>query len=220
MFKCHNTQNLIGKVMRFTLIELLIVIAIMGILFCFMLPALKKAKDKASEIQCKGNLRQLVVCSYSYADDFGGLLPIVYDSSANRMWNEVFNSNNYIPLLVPNKPTIIICPAYYPKVWIGDRSRTYGMAAYYEGSFQNIALSKINKTSDWPLYSDSINDTDRTPAYIIKTDWGRYVHLRHSRRANIGYVDGSCRSESSDSLMRFRQASYYADKNFFSYSIY
>ena len=64
-----------GRYSAFTLIELLIVIAVIALLLAIFIPALRLAKAKARGVFCLNNLYQLQLCATLYSDDYDGFLP-------------------------------------------------------------------------------------------------------------------------------------------------
>lgn len=63
-----------------SLIELLIVIAIIGALVAMLLPAVHVSRESARRTQCVNNLHQMVLAAHMYADAHAGSYPIAYRS--------------------------------------------------------------------------------------------------------------------------------------------
>ncbi len=64
-----------GRPRAFTLVELLVTLAILGIVATLLMPALARAQAKARNLSCVSNLRQLGLMTRVYAEDHQGVLP-------------------------------------------------------------------------------------------------------------------------------------------------
>jgi prepilin-type N-terminal cleavage/methylation domain-containing protein len=59
-----------------TLVELIVVMAILGVLIALAVPVIGRVLDEANAIQCRANLRSLGQCVLVYAKDHDGALPV------------------------------------------------------------------------------------------------------------------------------------------------
>lgn len=73
-----------GRVPSFTLIELLIVIAIIAILASMLLPALGKARERGRTAACTSNLKQIGVAYAAYiVDNSDFMIPVLTNNSGS-----------------------------------------------------------------------------------------------------------------------------------------
>src|ERR1051325_10234459 len=99
----------------FTLIELLLVIAIIAVLSALLLPALQNAKAQAKRSACAGNLRQLGLGILMYADDSNGRMP-----PANYNWSSqsaAFSGNQPSSTLTNPCLASLYYQGYVPSKW-------------------------------------------------------------------------------------------------------
>jgi prepilin-type N-terminal cleavage/methylation domain-containing protein len=85
----------------FTLIELLMVIAIIALLIAILVPTLQRVRNQTRAVICQSNLRQWGTVLALYADENEGRLPIL--SSGTVLW---FFRGSWLPEGDPNRPRV------------------------------------------------------------------------------------------------------------------
>ena len=185
----------------FTILELMVAIAIISILLSFLFPALKAARERASMMSCLNNLRQIYVSMDIYANENEERYP---EARGVGTWG-VTNSGwvGWLEALHPylNSPKIYRCPGQ-PLELENPYSYFLGCHAVYVAitNTGTMKRSEITLSSQYILAGDTTmpwgdpfdTDKDNYNADCLFSTPGsaQRVARYHAGRANILFGDG------------------------------
>ncbi|MCK6491580.1 MAG: type II secretion system GspH family protein [Planctomycetes bacterium] len=197
----------------FSLIELLIVIAIVGILAGMLMPALSTVRALAKQAACGSHLGQLSMAAISYATDQRGLVVAYWSPSLNQHW-----TIHLAPYLEQTwawyQPRNRLVKQYRcPGDGGGDNSPylrsdaatlgywvTYGIhqmaSCYYAGAhwgkYGELTLRTVKDRGRFALFGDM---NCKAWSQSINTDWATMTSFRHRGRMQSGFLDGHVGSD-------------------------
>jgi prepilin-type N-terminal cleavage/methylation domain-containing protein/prepilin-type processing-associated H-X9-DG protein len=186
----------------FTLVELLVVFAVLAILLALIFPVFSRAMQSAQSAKCVSNLKQIGVAVNLYCNDHDGLYPRSYGGGSDFYWIslEPYAGKAWTgDKLGGYKPGIYWCPAV-AEAWnkvASIKSLTtfwpnYGMnpAISPTGSDTIAHRQNINNPSRKVLIMDSGFNKDTTIAVLSASYYINFGTDFHNGGNNVLFVDG------------------------------
>lgn len=199
----------------FSLVELLVVIAVIGILSGLLLPALNAARNRAHTISCMGNVKQIGQAYFSYVSDWNMTPPV---SKSGVRWIDCLE-----PYLAKkserNSGNVFVCasdrrPEDKKVVYgISDVNKlSYGINQCYPSNresatpilWNGIGANQIRNPSEFITIADAgsyyIGTTVAAPFFgtlngepYVDGGYCKYLSFRHGERTrdfNAAFADG------------------------------
>jgi len=194
------------QVSGWTLVEMLVAVATVGLLLSIVVPALGRARDNANLILCRTHLRDLMVSCQMYADDNDSWLP-----AEERLDNphadliRVLSGTNHGAAVQD-----FYCPSEHrPELALSSQNIDQGNISYFYYSFSerpaNRLLSNfLLKSVAWPRL---LKTTMASDTWVLSDSWFSNLptaHRWYPKGVNYVVLDGSVSMVAESPRSRFK----------------
>jgi prepilin-type N-terminal cleavage/methylation domain-containing protein/prepilin-type processing-associated H-X9-DG protein len=200
----------------FTLVELLVVVAILSLLLSILLAALTGARSAARAVACQSNLKQINLAWSMYMDQSDGRMPYTRRSYLRPNWMWALDSiiNPDPSMLDGGTDTYSACPEIQALYDTSVQNNQWGYAINtwwdnIRGEHSDLqSWYRIRRPVEYPVFTDpelamrdfGIRPAERVPRKQVASGhfgaphWGVGPIHGAEDRANVAFADGSVRS--------------------------
>lgn len=146
------------------MVELLTVLAIVGILAAILIPTVASVRRTARAVECQANLRQLGLTLLQYTQDNKGLLPVERNVNPNPVgienpaalisWWMLVQKRMDVRFPTAGKPSVFLCPEAM-NTYTRPARRTYGLNLAGAGGQDAVRLASISSPAQTLLLAET-----------------------------------------------------------------
>lgn len=207
----HNSRRGSG----FTLIEMLVVIAIISILASFLMPALGRAQLLARSVSCQNQLKNIGHATMTYLNDndsffpgvlwmtpssstnaskYGSLTPVI-DAQGLKDWSQIEDTILTCPVMQSEYPAGNTMTFHYTYSLNAMATSVSDTGARTTSSNRPVRVTNVRKPSQMSVFFDGLPQNQiaggwyyLTVAYSSTAQ--QYMRFPHMDAENVVYVDG------------------------------
>src|SRR5437016_90161 len=146
----------------FTLVEMLVVCAIIGLLAAIMFPVLSQAKSAAKSTTCLSQEHQLGLALALYSNDNDDGAPAAGEDESNNNGGGELNADGWTDTMQPYAGSRLIyrCPIDNSPLWdslVDARQTSYGLNAFFAPNhppYYGFALSRVGQPSNCVIMAE------------------------------------------------------------------